>query len=60
MFTIKQPSTIIFGKHSARNYELPEDSLVITSKGATSRGWIYYTNLNNAYIFDNVEPNPSI
>ncbi len=60
MFTIKQPSTIIFGKHSARNYELPEDSLVITSKGATSRGWIDYTNLNNAYIFDNVEPNPSI
>ena len=60
MFTIKQPSTIIFGKHSARDYELPEDSLVITSKGAKLRGWIDYTNLNNAYIFDNVEPNPSI
>lgn len=60
MFTIKQPSTIIFGKHSACDYELPEDSLVITSKGANSRGWIDYTNLNNAYIFDNVEPNPSI
>ena len=60
MFTIKQPSTIIFGKHSARDYELPEDSLVITSKGAKLRGWIDYTNLNNAYIFDNVESNPSI
>ena len=60
MFTIKQPSTIIFGKHSARDYELPENSLVITSKGAKLRGWIDYTNLNNAYIFDNVEPNPSI
>lgn len=60
MFTIKQPSTIIFGKHSARDYELPKDSLVITSGGAKSRGWIDYTNLNNAYIFDNVEPNPSI
>lgn len=60
MFTIKQPSTIIFGKHSARDYELPENSLVITSKGAKLRGWIDYANLNNAYIFDNVEPNPSI
>ncbi len=60
MFTIKQPSTIIFGKHSARDYKLPEDSLVITSKGANSRGWIDYTNLNNSYIFDNVESNPSI
>ncbi|MBI5146892.1 MAG: iron-containing alcohol dehydrogenase [Thaumarchaeota archaeon] len=60
MFTIKQPSTIIFGKYSARDYKLPKDSLVITSKGAKSRGWIDYTNLSNAYIFDNVEPNPSI
>lgn len=60
MFTIKQPSTIIFGKYSARDYKLPKDSLIITSKGAKSRGWIDYTNLSNAYIFDNVEPNPSI
>ena len=60
MFTIKQPSTTIFGKHSVRDYELPEDSLVITSNGANSRGWIDYTKLNNAYIFDNVETNPSI
>ena len=60
MFTIKQPSTIIFGKHSARDYKLPRDSLVITSNGAKLRGWIDYANLNNAYIFDNVEPNPSI
>ncbi|QLH09672.1 iron-containing alcohol dehydrogenase [Candidatus Nitrosotenuis sp. DW1] len=60
MFTIKQPPAIIFGKHSARDYDLPEDSLVITSKGAKSRGWIDYTSLNNAYIFDNIEPNPSM
>lgn len=60
MFTIKQPSTIIFGKYSAHNYKLPEDSLVITSNGAKLRGWIDYTNLNNSYIFDNVESNPSI
>ena len=60
MFTIKQPSMVIFGKHSARDYKLPEDSLVITSNGAKLRGWIDYTNLNNSYIFDNVESNPSI
>lgn len=60
MFTIKQPPTIVFGYNSARDYELPQNSLVITSKGAKSRSWIEYTKLNKAYIFDDVEPNPSI
>jgi succinate semialdehyde reductase len=60
MFTIKQPSAIIFGKHSARDYDMPKDPLVITSKGAKSRGWLDYTRLNSATIFDKVEPNPSI
>ena len=60
MFTIKQPSTIIFGMHSARNYDLPKDSLIITSKGAKSRGWLEYVKLDNADVFDCVEPNPSI
>jgi succinate semialdehyde reductase len=60
MFTIKQPSTIIFGQNSARDYNLPQDSLIITSKGAKSRGWLEYTKLNNAYLFDGVESNPSI
>lgn len=60
MFTIKQPSTIIFGQNSARDYDLPKDSLVVTSSGAKSRGWLEYTKLDNAYLFDRVESNPSI
>lgn len=60
MFTIKQPSTIIFGLNSARDYNLPKDSLVITSIGTKARGWLEYTKLNNAYLFDKVESNPSI
>jgi succinate semialdehyde reductase len=60
MFTIKQPSTIIFGMNSASDYDLPKNSLVITSKGAKSRGWLSYARLNDVTIFDNVEPNPSI
>ena len=60
MFTIKQPSTIVFGMHSARDYVLPKDSLIITSKGAKSRGWLEYVKLDNADVFDCVEPNPSI
>jgi succinate semialdehyde reductase len=60
MFTIKQPSTIIFGQNSARDYDLPKDSLVVTSSGAKTRGWLEYTKLNNAYLFDKVESNPSI
>ncbi len=60
MFTIKQPSTIIFGKYSARDYKIPTDSLVVTSPGAKSRNWLEYVGLTDSYIYDNVESNPSI
>ena len=60
MYKIIQPPSIIFGKHSARNYSFPENCLVITSKGSISRGWLEYLKLNDYYIFDKVEPNPSI
>ena len=60
MFTIKQPSTIIFGKYSAQEYKFPKDSLVVTSVGAKSRGWFEYLKLIDCYHYDNVESNPSI
>ena len=60
MWTIKQPSKIIFGKNSLRDYSFPENCLIITSKGAKSRGWLEYAGLNNQKIFDQVESNPSI
>ena len=60
MWTIKQPSKIIFGKNSAKEFLFPKKCLVITSKGARSRGWLDYAGLNNQKIFDDVEPNPSI
>jgi len=60
MWTIKQPAKIVFGKHSARDYVYPKKNLIITSKGATKRGWLEYTNLKENYLFDQVEPNPSI
>jgi len=60
MYKITQPPSIIFGKHSAKNYSFPENCLVITSKGSISRGWLEYLKLNDYYIFDKVEPNPDI
>ena len=60
MYKITQPPSIVFGKHSARNYSFPENCLVITSKGSISRGWLEYLKLNDYYIFDKIEPNPSI
>lgn len=60
MWTIKQPSKIIFGKNSTRQYDFPTNTLVITSKGAKSRGWLDYAKLNKYYVFDQVEPNPAI
>ena len=52
MWTIKQPSTIIFGKNSVCEYSFPERCLIITSKGAISRGWLKYAGLDNHQIFD--------
>jgi len=60
MFTIRQPNTIIFGENSVQNYFFPENCLIITSKGAKSRGWLDYLKIKNSHVFDNVEPNPSI
>ena len=60
MYTIKQPSEIIFGKFSVRDYIFPKKCLVITSEGSESRGWLEYSKLKNAYLFENVEPNPSM
>ena len=59
MFKITQPPVIIFGKHSVRDYSFPENCLIITSRGASPRGWLEYLKLNNYNIFDKVEPNPS-
>jgi malonic semialdehyde reductase len=60
MWSIKQPPKIIFGENSVNEFTFPEKCLVITSKGAKSRGWLDYSGLTNQLIFDDVEPNPSI
>ena len=60
MWTIKQPPQIIFGKNSVKEFSFPDKCLVITSKGARSRGWLEYAGLNNHIVFDDVEPNPSL
>ncbi len=60
MYTIKQPNQIIFGKYSARDFDFPNDCLVITSRGAKPRGWLDYTSLENCMNFDMVESNPSM
>ena len=60
MNSIKQPNFIIFGKNSIDEFNFPINCLVITSKGAKSRGWLDRFKLKNYYIFDKVESNPSI
>tara|TARA_B110001454_G_scaffold75884_1_gene73454 strand:+ start:3180 stop:4121 length:942 start_codon:yes stop_codon:yes gene_type:complete len=60
MWTIKQPPKIIFGKNSVQEFSFPKKCLVITSKGARSRGWLEHTGLSNQIIFDTVESNPSL
>ena len=60
MKIIKQPNNIKFGLGAAKDFSCPEKSLLITSKGASSRGWLNYTNLEKQKCFHNVEPNPSL
>ena len=60
MFTIKQPSQIIFGENSAKEFHFPERPLVISSKGCKSRNWLKYLELRDPILFDSVEPNPSM
>lgn len=60
MYSIKQPNKIIFGKLSAQKFSYPANCLIITSKGAKKRGWIEYIQKEKNYVFDDVEPNPSI
>jgi succinate semialdehyde reductase len=59
MNSIKQPNFIIFGKNSIDEFNFPSNSLIITSKGAKSRGWLDHFKLENCYIFDKIKPNPS-
>ena len=47
MSVIKQPNCIKFGTDAAKDFKYPNKSLVITSKGAISRGWLNYVNLEN-------------
>jgi len=60
MYTIKQPSEIIFGENSLKNYKFPEKCLLISSEGAKKRGWLDLDFLKKFYVFDKVESNPSI
>jgi malonic semialdehyde reductase len=60
VWTIKQPPKIIFGENSVQEFTFPEKCLIITSKGAKSRGWLDYSGLTNQLIFENIEPNPRI
>ena len=59
MWKITQPDTIHFDTGAAREYHYPSNSLIITSKGAISRGWIDYLKIKNFTIFDEVKSNPS-
>ncbi len=60
MQSIKHPPKIIFGPNSAKEFDFKDSSLIVTSKGAKSRGWLDYLSLSNFYLFDQVESNPSI
>ena len=60
MHQIKQPPSIIIGNNSSKNFKFKNNSLIITSSGTKSRGWLDHLDISNYYLFDKVEPNPSM
>ena len=60
MYAIKQPNNIIFGRNSIDKFNFPENSLIITSNGAKSRGWLDHCKFSDYHIFDKINPNPSV
>ena len=46
--------------NSTREFPFEKNSLIITSSGAKSRGWLDYLDIQDYQIFDSVEPNPSM
>lgn len=60
MYTIRQPPKIIFGENASQTFDFPKNALLITSKGAKSRGWLDHIRIKNFEIFDSIEPNPSM
>ena len=60
MYAIKQPNNIIFGRNSIDKFNFPENSLIITSNGAKSRGWLDHCKFNDYHIFNKINPNPSV
>ena len=46
--------------NSAKEYSFEKNSLIITSSGAKSRGWLDYLKVKDYYLFDSVKPNPSM
>ena len=46
--------------NSTREFPFEKNSLIITSPGAKSRGWLDYLNIKNYHLFDSVESNPSM
>ena len=60
MHSIKQTNLIIFGKNSIDKFNFPTNSLIITSRGAKSRGWLDHRKFSDYHIFDKINPNPSV
>ena len=46
--------------NSITEFSFEKNSLIITSPGAKSRGWLDYLNIKNYHLFDSVESNPSM
>ena len=60
MYQIKQPPSILIGNNSCKNFKFKNKCLIITSPGTKNKGWLDHLDISNYYLFDKIEPNPSM
>ena len=61
MWKILIPKKIAYGENAAKEFEYPENSLIITTtEGKIYEKWIDYMGIKNYSVYDKVTPDPAI
>jgi succinate semialdehyde reductase len=61
MWKVMMPRKIVFGENAARDFEYPENALVLTTTTPDIYGkWLSYMGIKNYEIYDKLTPDPAI
>src|SRR6476659_5438455 len=61
MWKVMMPRKIVFGENAARDFQYPENALVLTTTTHDIYGkWLSYMGIKNYEIYDKLTPDPAI